>query len=111
MTPEQINQAIAQKIGRSYHKPTETEIAKGSYYQYEPNYYADLNAVREAEVALPQERKTMYIDYLLSVIHQVDAGYFERISWEDSVDLVLATAPQRCEALLRTWGLWKEVSS
>ena len=66
-----------------------------------PNYYSDLNACREAETKIAEKR---YSDALMRVIQDelccgaVEARY----------KTATATAPQRCEALLRTIGRWEE---
>lgn len=66
-----------------------------------PDYPNDLNAVHEAENTLdgsnvnPQLRYT-YADYLYRIVVPENRQPFR------------ATAAQRCEALLRTWGLWEE---
>lgn len=52
MSPEAQNRAIAESIGAKWHKPTEAEIASGSYYQYAPDYTSDLNAMAEVEATL-----------------------------------------------------------
>lgn len=44
---EEQNRAIADAIGVKFHHPTEEELKSGSYYQYEPDYVHDLNAMRE----------------------------------------------------------------
>lgn len=107
MTPEAQNRAIAESVGAKYHKPTESEIASGSYYQYEPDYLTDLNLMHSAEktglVTLEQWRR--YSDLLTSLIEdstalvcRVDARY----------RTAHATAAQRAEAYLRCIGKWEK---
>jgi hypothetical protein len=92
MTPCEINIAIAKKMGWG-----EKYIDKKAYRPITnaPDYYHDLNACYEAEMMLDHEQKTDYIRLL-------NKGDF---SWRR---LAFATAPQRCEAMLKTWGLWEE---
>lgn len=99
MTEQEQNQAIAEAIGMKYHKPTEAEIKGGSYYQYEPQFTRDLNAIHEAEgILLPS--------------HQIDFAYHLKelacpITGEDWM-AIHSTAAQRAEAFLRTIGKWKD---
>ena len=73
-----------------------------------PNYYGDLNAIHEAEIRIQQfENMMLYRDCLFRVVglnpyvwaHSCPAPEFLRVA--------TATAPQRCEALLRTIGRWE----
>lgn len=108
MTDQEINIAIAEALGRKYHAPTPEEVQSGSYYQYQPDFCHDLNAMHEAEETLSGESRLLYVDSLLSLIHDVDAGYFSRIEWQHGAELLLSDARQRAEAFLRVKGLWKE---
>ena len=88
MTPEQVNETIAQLCGGlPYHKPTPEEIASGSYYQYQPNYFGDLNACHEMENMIQGARNwSQYCDNLASVCsHGEDVPV---------TVIVKATAPQ-----------------
>jgi hypothetical protein len=60
-----------------------------------PDYPNDLNAVHEAEKKLDVNPWQQYINLLPDII-------------EDWRSPIHATARQRCEALLKTVGLWKE---
>lgn len=105
MSDEQINAAIATSLGRTYHKPTEEELKTGSYYQYEPNYAGDLNAIHHAEAWLHShwEEQKRYVRTLSAIC--LDAKH----SGESSEFATLnATARQRAEAYLRTIGKWEE---
>ena len=102
MSPEAQNRAICKALGKRYHKPTPEEIARGSYYhyQYEPDYLNDLNAMHSAEqvremYSYPQRER--YLDNLMTVVRS------------ENIDrpFCCATAAQRCEAFLKTLGLWK----
>jgi hypothetical protein len=61
----------------------------GKYYKFP----GDLNAIHSAEAKLPTDPDYRYEREL----HRLTNGRGER-----------ATAPQRCEALLRTVGLWED---
>ena len=89
MTDESINAAIRECTGIS------------------GNFVADLNAMHEAEGTLDQEQLGLYVDSIISTIHEVDSGYFHKIHWGHAVELTTATARQRSEAFLKTKGLWK----
>ncbi len=92
MTPEEINIAIAMACGKTYHKPTEEEIASGSYYQYQPNYYCSLDEMHQAEKMLKLEQHPKYFCELQALN-----------DWE-----WMATSAQRAEAFLRTLNLWRD---
>lgn len=71
-----------------------------------PNYFSDLNAMREALASLPTNHD--YEDHLASVLDVGDASTYW---WEDAsyrFKMLNATAAQRAEAFGLTLGLWKE---
>lgn len=77
-----------------------------------PDYHGDLNEVHELESKLdsmPIDQRSKYYDYLLLVTPgwpkrgEPKPDPFE-LDWK----IVRATAPQRCESLLRTLNLWEE---
>ena len=89
MTPEEINKAIAEDV-RSY---------------VIEDYYHDLNACAEMVNGFNLDDSRKFSDHLKVAIQRdqfinsaVDARYMT----------ANATAPQRCEAFLRTKGLWVE---
>ena len=101
MTEEEINIAIAAACGKKYHKPTEEEIASGSYYQYQPNYYRSLDAMHEVEKVMTDEQCERYEAFLNDPANIPDGN-------TPAADYVFhSTAAQRAEAFLRTLGLWK----
>ena len=57
-----------------------------------PDYLNDLNACHEAEKVLNSEQS---YEYYVQLSMKVNRPF-------------IATAPQRCEAFLRTLGLWEE---
>lgn len=64
-----------------------------------PDYLSDLNAVHELEKKLLASQHDAYMWHLTdSVRHESEMGFVE----------IHATARQRCEALLRTIGKWKD---
>jgi len=119
MTPEQINEAIAEKcgwveafpLGGTPHKRTrDGGILLPYYWIHEPtgkrttaipNYHGDLNAMHEAEKVLGDKQIEYY--HLL-----VKATCWLSTDPLASVKAVRATAAQRAEAFLKTLGLWKE---
>jgi hypothetical protein len=74
-----------------------------SEYKDIPDYPNDLNAVHEAEKSLDRFQVSEYGIELCRVMKLPDIN--GEICWGS---LVMATARQRCEALLKTVGLWKE---
>jgi len=100
MTPEQINQRIAEACGwiKSNHgwwqHPTLPD--NGGAMADPPDYMGDLNACAEFGCALTGTIHTRYLHILYLLCGSDDLAYIH------------ATAPQRCEGFLRTLGLWEE---
>jgi hypothetical protein len=104
MKPEEINRAIAEVCGVHYHRPTEEEIKRGSYYQYEPDYCGNLNTMHEAEKFLnPGDRFSRWCDYW-DHLRAITCGSFDSDISADCRAMLHATARQRAEAFLRTVG-------
>jgi hypothetical protein len=103
MTPEAQRIAIAEACGKVYHKPTEEEKKRGSYYQYEPDYLNDLNAMHEAEKVLTRSQLEHYFDNLTNCVFLSQSRGERKTTWT-----FMSTAAQRAEAFLRTLGKWKE---
>lgn len=95
MTPEAQRIIIAEALGRRYHKPTEAEVKSGSYYQYEPDFTSDLNAMRGAVLALRKQDFKAYMRYQQELIKQDGLLYTD------------AAAAQRSEAFLKAIGKWE----
>lgn len=102
MTPEQQRIAIAELCGWKWDGQftPNPEVCgwirtNDIFWSRLPNYPADLNACARVAKLLgtSAEWSRKYIDFLKEV------GAFEGIE---------ATAPQRCEAILRALGLWVE---
>lgn len=77
-----------------------------------PNYYKDLNAVHESEKKLSPEQEEEYVEILSSLMSAATYGQddqrWERSNLSSSDSTYRATAPQRCDALLRAIGKWKQ---
>lgn len=101
MTPSEQNRAIAKwmgwtKIHTGYPMDGIKPGSVAALRHLIPNFYGDLNACWDFEEKLTMIQSRSYTNSL-----------------RDSVDIdgfcgIHATAPQRCEALLRTLNLWKE---
>jgi len=115
MTEHEINAAIAEVMGWKDVRLERVEHAslpnglptligfnpKANCRQFVPYFHSDLNACHEAEEVLQFDhypRRERYHEYLHQMI--LKEG-IER-------PLISASAPQRCEAILRTIGKWKE---
>lgn len=105
MTEKEINVAIAEACGAKWHKPTETELASGSYYQYEPDYCHDLNTMHEAVLSMDENNRAMWFNNLCDIVNRDRDLGLDAMSL---FSLINATAHQRAEAFLRTIGKWKE---
>jgi hypothetical protein len=111
--------AIAEACGfeRDHSSLTGTHWHKGAvFYLHElPDYLSDLNAMHEAEKALPAESRINYPMQLLHIIWRPEPKLIpepERGWWQITTHempmLLGATAAQRAEAFLRTLGKWEE---
>lgn len=102
MNPEAQRIAIAEACG--YKRLTQHEAVwshKGSKIYTAgnlPNYLADLNAMRDAEMVLAPDQITDYLEWL-----GMCSGDDAHQVWA----YVHATAAQRAEAFLRTIGKWE----
>lgn len=107
MTPTEINIAIAERRTGRY----DNYAGYRSIEDLEQNghdYYHDLNAIHEAELeCIFSKMLGMEYGRILHKVCDKEGGYDYKdvliLRWQFS-----ATAAQRCEALLRTIGKWKE---
>jgi hypothetical protein len=111
MTPEQINIAIAEFHFGSWDRMQKLTdglyILLNSGWKVLPDYYHDLNACHEAEKKLTPDQEEQYVERLGSML--MEGAYEGDLRWVNSHlssgdSTYRATAPQRCEALLRTIG-------
>ena len=114
MTDDQIRIAIAEWCGWKFivshdvmGKAVPDRWIKDEMEYFEdhpfPDYPNDLNAVHEAEKSLDRFQVSEYGIELCRVMKLPDIN--GEICWGS---LVMATARQRCEALLKTIGKWKQ---
>ena len=96
MTPQEINVKIAEVCGVKKCPGCGWERECPDHEHKLPNYYGDLNDCHEMEKFLKDDNT--YYGVFCPIIRSV-MGKNQR--WES------ATAPQRCEAFLRTLGLWE----
>lgn len=122
MKPEKINRAVAECIGATEVDPPRDGLSMFAYWPMEfmrcikgtksderpgfwfarvPNFFADLNACREMEENLDDDPSQgvnsewmRYRAFLISICVR------------DELDVIHASAPQRCEAFLRVKGKW-----
>lgn len=119
MTPKAQQIAIAKACGwteiwraeRLYGKPPDG----GSAIYVVPGYLHDLNACHEMEKVLTEREQLAYIEEIGKLVRDAysKTGRDPR-SCEDREVIfwhMTATATQRCDAFLRTLGLWREPSS
>ena len=105
MTDQEINIAIAETCGKKYHKPTEEEIKSGSYYQYQPDYCHNLNAMHEAESRIESREWRDYYEALAKAC-KVDTE--PQTSLTRIMLIACAPSAKRAEAFLRVKGLWQD---
>lgn len=127
MTQEEINKAIAEWMGWSNIEvansmninsplkgyPPTGQIIGNKKKKIIPNFYNDLNAVHEAEKRLTPEQEEQYVSWLGALImaeayEDTTSARWSKSNLSSTDSTYRATAPQRCEALLRTLDLWKE---
>lgn len=116
MKPEEINVAIAEacgwkNVGRYWLPPQlgmTSKLHRGD--DGLPCFTIDLNACHEMEETLTEiVEQDRYLDGLYTAIIAPVEVEYGSVSWtENSTRWVFmhATAPQRCEAFLRTKGKW-----
>ncbi len=78
-------------------------IDKGGVTRALPNYPACLNACHEMEKVFDVNQLSEYADWMDKVcvpVHICPLTHWQAVT--------MATAPQRCEAFLRTLNLWKD---
>ena len=110
MKPEQINVAIAHECGYKSNPITGLWFEpwwfgpdkQSGGLTYPPDYYRDLNAIQTAVDTLSWETRVTFMYKLGEVL-----GFRNRNDWI-VVDMINATAAQRCEAFLKTLGRWTE---
>ena len=126
MSPEK--QRVAIGIACGWKSPTLPEVAalqegwstSGQHWlspagvlrpaHHMPDYLNDLNACHETEKVLTYEQKEQFVFWMNHIhpsadIHHSDTQKDFRL---EVFSLVHSPAPQRCEAFLRTLGLWEE---
>jgi hypothetical protein len=127
MTPDEINRAIAESVNAAdphWECPRcgRVEPSHVSYQELHdldcclrpvdwietPNYHGDLNAIQEAvaESFTSNESLDAFAENLAVVIFGSYPDALLRYS--DAAMMVNATAPQRCEAYLKTIGKWRD---
>lgn len=113
MTPNEINEAIAKSLGVKTEKCSCGDFLRDTHTrQHIKDYYSSLDACAEFEASFSTELSSnywtaeigAYIEWLYEVCSGHDFDPEEGIVYRY---LVLATAPQRCEAYLKMKGLWK----
>ena len=117
MTPNEINLRIAEAVGWTnivHEFPENTPyghppgmVAPGGDLRWVersrvPNFYHDLNACHEAEQKLTDDD---FRNYELWLYHTTTTNPNPNYGMHRA--MICATAPQRCEAFLRTLGKWE----
>jgi hypothetical protein len=93
---------VTNESGPMLRKVSDKPPIEFAHPNFLPDYLTDLNAVHELEAKLStthEEHEVVYFtpEVWRQYVHEVYTKYG-----------ICATAAQRCEALLRTLGLWKE---
>ena len=119
MTPEKINRIIGELEGWTLVQASDGEwvlkdpeqrwIASDfdpdttwdSFSHLLPNYYADLNACHEVEKKLPDKLFPLFVICLQDF-------YLDATKGGSVIGAHSATAPQRCEAIIKTIAKWEE---
>jgi hypothetical protein len=120
MSPEKQRIAIAIACGATNVAP---QIVKNVRHQGDditvevwsdsgwfPDYLCDLNACHEMEKVLTYKQNEQFVFWLNHLHPSADIHYAEkkRDLRLDVFDLCHSTAAEKCEAFLRTLGLWEE---
>ena len=116
MTPDEINQTIAELFGwtgiywyednqgPAIHVGTPPSIRPPVQYGFRPatkipNYYGDEAVIRQALRDYPALDEELFVLYLNRIVGRDIAARF--------VSVVLATGPQLCEAFLQSVSKWR----
>lgn len=121
MTSQEINNAIATKLGWTHIENFHTMSMAGSWKGYPrvfvigskvsiPNYNDDLNAMRKAELIFNNSKDSIkYGRELCSlVLGYSTSGESHNLNYWETCRVSWATASQRAEAFLRTINKWKD---
>jgi hypothetical protein len=100
MTPERMRVKLAEWAGYS---PCPCKI-DGCTYGI-PDYPSDLDAVRELERRLGGDQMFLYYQEIYWLVESIRSAGPE---YPAQHYLLHTSAPQRCEALLKTLGLWED---
>lgn len=114
MNAQQINIAIAgacgwypTPVGNWTRNPNGIPSGENPAFGEPPNYHGDLNAMHEAEKTLTDELHNVFKRRLSFIVGYTEKEHASSLpGWRRRY--VSATAPQRCEAFLRSIGKWKE---
>ena len=122
MSPEKQRVAIAKTCGwtaeqdsNGYWRATNQKSGHASelwlsernvWSQGIPDYINDLNACHEMEKGLDYEQCEAFSNTVADIVHAANREKDYAFPW--SFARIHATAAQRCEAFLRTLGLWEE---
>lgn len=110
MTAAEQNAAIARALGWTIDEEAEdgavmVDLPDGSWDML-PDFCGSLDAMAIAERALTDEEMAGYMAILYRVVGvRLTSGGFALLA-SDERKFLCATAPQRCEAWLRSRGLW-----
>lgn len=108
MTDQEINDRMAELHGWKAHPRFHDNIIApdGTHWERSviPRYLYDLNAVAQVEEKLTEEQWKQYVDLLASA-----NGNAPHPNWyTEARAAVSATARQRCAALLKVHGKWRD---
>ena len=100
MTPERMREKLAEWRGYPACKCGNASCTSGT-----KDYPNDLNAIRELERELDEDEMHKYYQEIYWLVEEMRNGMPER----PADRYLLHVGPlQRCEALLKTLGLWEE---
>lgn len=116
MTPEAQRIAIAEACGWIEARPATCvqgqvsgippkNVSPTQLRDWVPDYLHDLNAIHQAEMMLDKDQLWDFASKL-SCVMDAAPRRFNGMAWE--AHHVSPTAPQRCEAFLRTLNLWDD---
>lgn len=111
MNEEKQNMAIAEACGLKYHKPTEQELSSGSYYQYQPRFTQDLNAMQSVlvdHICGDKELEERFLKELNAVIDGYADSEDVPVICEWSMAILCAPSWALAKAFLRAVGRWED---
>jgi len=108
MTNLELNKVLCEFMGRTYHKPTEDEIGRGSYFQYEPNFCEHRDTLAVLLQFLTDDQLWNAIKIVTDTAHYTGMSSTLELGVEAATRIVRASPRAWAEAVAKAIGKWVE---